>query len=76
MSHALQKENLRFSVTVVFGSAAVRSYFDGERDDEVLCTIGRVKTYFFETRSEMRAFMIGVEQSTGFHDSLFLEEYH
>lgn len=69
-----QRPPLRLEITVVYGASATQAYEDGERDLALLGSLGRVKTYKFQTVQEMNAFIMGVEDATGFLDSLFIEE--
>lgn len=64
----------RLEITVVFGVAATRAYHDGERDEEVLNKIGRIKTFKFTTLEGLNAFLLGVDEATGYLDTHFVED--
>lgn len=61
-------------VYVVFGVEATRAYIEGERDLAVLNQRGRFATFTFDTVGELNAFIKGVEEATGYLDTLMLEE--
>jgi len=61
-------------IAVVYGVAATRLFHDGERDAAALSQVGKFKEYTFETVQELNAFILGVEDATGYLDSLFIED--
>ena len=61
-------------IYVVFGIEATRAYSGGERDPEVLNRVGKLREYVFDTLKEMNAFIQGVEDATGYLDSMLIEQ--
>ena len=60
-------------VTVILGKMATMAYADGERDLALLAAVGTVKVEIFDTLGEMNAYTQGIEDATGFLNSLIIE---
>ena len=66
----------RLDLTVVFGIGATRAYADGQRDRSELNKAGRIKTFNFNTLEELNAFVLGVDEATGYQDTIVVDEDH
>lgn len=69
-----EKPKRQLEITVVFGIAATRAYADGERDAAILRCLGRTHTFTFNSLEELNSFILGVEEATGYHDTLIIDD--
>ena len=60
-------------VTVILGKMATMAYADGERDLALLAAVGTIKEERFESLPEMNAYIQGIQDATGFLNSLIIE---
>lgn len=58
---------------VILGHMAAAAYEDGERDEELLKTLGSLKRHTFSSIEEMNAYIQGVEDATGYLDHLIIQ---
>lgn len=63
----------QLKLIVILGKIATMTYADGERDMEVLAALGTIKREKFNTLPEMNAYIQGIEDATGFLDSIIIE---
>ena len=64
----------RLNVLVIFGQEATMAYEDGERNEEVLKKSGHLVRHRFSTLEERNAYLTGVDEATGYLQTLIVEE--